>query len=298
DFNNQKSEAMVVCIIDETDISDAKIKYIIDIIDKLPIITENIITLVEWMREYYVCRYIDALKLFYPPSITDSYEYIINIKDIEYKGSSKVYNFLKRKESKTSSIMEVYEYFKSMDFTEDLYELHNMDIIEIYIKDNNKKKNKIISLNDKDKDFEDYNIRSNAYKQEKIIKHLMNIGEEIELNQLLKITNSNLSTIKSLKKEPDVLMFDEPTNNLDLKNQLEVVNIIKNIVKKNNISAVVTIHDLNMALRFADRFILLKDGRIFDAGGIEVINSKNIKEVYSVDVSIERLKNNVIVVPM
>jgi primosomal protein N' (replication factor Y) len=52
DFNNQKSEAMVVCIIDETDISDAKIKYIIDIIDKLPIITENIITLVEWMREY------------------------------------------------------------------------------------------------------------------------------------------------------------------------------------------------------------------------------------------------------
>jgi len=53
-----------------------------------------------------------------------------------------------------------------------------------------------------------------------------------------------------------------------------------------------------MALRFADRFILLKDGRIFDAGGIEVINSKNIKEVYSVDVSIERLKNNVIVVPM
>jgi len=249
DFNNQKSEAMVICIIDETDISDTKIKYIIDIIDKLPIITENIITLVEWMREYYVCRYIDALKLFYPPSITDSYEYIINVKDIEYKGSSKVYNFLKKKESKTSSIMEVYEYFKSMDFTEDLYKLHNMEIIEIYIKDNNKKKNKIISLNDKDKDFEDYNIRSNAYKQEKIIKHLMNIGEEIELNQLLKITNSNLSTIKSLKKkkiikvvERDNVKLLEKRNNIKEsslllnKEQIEALNSINQ--PQNNINLI------------------------------------------------------------
>jgi len=103
---------------------------------------------------------------------------------------------------------------------------------------------------------------------------------------------------RALAQEPDVLMFDEPTNNLDLKNQLEVIDIIKDVVKNNNISAVVTIHDLNMALRFADSYILLKDGNIFDAGGIEVINSKNIKEVYSVDVIIEKIKNNLMVMPI
>jgi iron complex transport system ATP-binding protein len=144
-----------------------------------------------------------------------------------------------------------------------------------------------------DAEEKDIQIVDKVLKMMNLDKYALRYTDELSGGEYQKVVIA-----RALAQEPDVLMFDEPTNNLDLKNQLEVVNIIKNIVKKNNISAVVTIHDLNMALRFADRFILLKDGRIFDAGGIEVINSKNIKEVYSVDVSIERLKNNVIVVPM
>jgi iron complex transport system ATP-binding protein len=144
-----------------------------------------------------------------------------------------------------------------------------------------------------DVEEKDIQIVDKVLKMMDLDKYALRYTDELSGGEYQKVVIA-----RALAQEPDVLMFDEPTNNLDLKNQLEVVNIIKNIVKKNNISAVVTIHDLKMALRFADRFILLKDGSIFDAGGIEVINSKNIKEVYSVDVSIERLKNNVIVVPM
>ncbi|MCT4564771.1 MAG: ABC transporter ATP-binding protein [Maledivibacter sp.] len=103
---------------------------------------------------------------------------------------------------------------------------------------------------------------------------------------------------RALAQEPDILMFDEPTSSLDLKNQLEVIYIIKEIVKRKNISALVTIHDLNLALRFADKFIFLKDGKIFAAGGIEIMTSKNIEQVYSVPVKVEHLKYTTVIVPV
>jgi len=139
----------------------------------------------------------------------------------------------------------------------------------------------------------DIRIVDKVIKMMNLQKYALRYTDELSGGEYQKVVIA-----RALAQEPDVLMFDEPTSNLDLKNQLEVVDIIRNVVKKNNISAVVTIHDLNMALRFADSYILLKDGNIFDLGGIEVINSKNIKEVYSVDVSVEKVKNNLTVVPI
>lgn len=103
---------------------------------------------------------------------------------------------------------------------------------------------------------------------------------------------------RALAQETDVLMLDEPTSSLDLKNQLEVLQLIKEIANLKNITAVVTIHDLNLALRFADQYILLKDGVIHAAGGKEVITEANIKEVYGVDVTVEQVNNRSVVVPI
>jgi iron complex transport system ATP-binding protein len=103
---------------------------------------------------------------------------------------------------------------------------------------------------------------------------------------------------RALAQQPDVLMFDEPTSNLDLKNQLEVVGIIKDIVKKRQISAIVTMHDLNMASRFADKFLFLKGGKIFDAGDIRVINKENILEVYGVPVEIQFHRDMPVIIPV
>ena len=102
---------------------------------------------------------------------------------------------------------------------------------------------------------------------------------------------------RALAQQPRVLLFDEPTSNLDLKNQLEVISLIKNIVKEENMSAVVTMHDLNLATRFADKFIMMKDGSIFAAGGHEILTSENIKEVYGVDAAVERYKGQLVVIP-
>ena len=103
---------------------------------------------------------------------------------------------------------------------------------------------------------------------------------------------------RALAQEPDLLLLDEPTSNLDLKNQLEVIGIIKKVVKSQQIAAIVTMHDLNLAIRFANKFLLLKNGSIFAAGGLEVMTSENVKSVYSVPVTIEKYQNVPVVVPL
>lgn len=103
---------------------------------------------------------------------------------------------------------------------------------------------------------------------------------------------------RALAQEPDLLLLDEPTSNLDLKNQLEVVSIIKRVAKSQQIAAIVTMHDLNLAMRFAEKFLLLKKGSIYAAGGIDVMTSENVESVYSVPVTIEQCRNVSVVVPL
>ena len=103
---------------------------------------------------------------------------------------------------------------------------------------------------------------------------------------------------RALAQKSDILMFDEPTSNLDLKNQLEVIGIIKNIIRERQISAIVTMHDLNMALRFADKFIFMKAGKIFAAGDIRIITRENILAVYGVPVDIEIHHNTPVIIPV
>lgn len=103
---------------------------------------------------------------------------------------------------------------------------------------------------------------------------------------------------RALAQQPRVLLLDEPTSSLDLKNQLEVAKIIRNITKERGIAAVVAMHDLNLALRFADRFILIKDKTIYTAGGPEVITPENIESVYSVPVEITSHNGSRVVIPL
>lgn len=103
---------------------------------------------------------------------------------------------------------------------------------------------------------------------------------------------------RALAQEPRVMLLDEPTSNLDLKNQLDVLNIIKKVVKEQQIAAVVTMHDLNLAFRFANKFIFLKEGTIYAAGGLEIITPEIIEAVYAVPVAVENYHAIPVIVPL
>ncbi|NLP13635.1 MAG: ABC transporter ATP-binding protein [Clostridium sp.] len=103
---------------------------------------------------------------------------------------------------------------------------------------------------------------------------------------------------RALAQKPKLLLLDEPTSSLDLKNQIETMKNIKKVVEEQGISAVVTMHDINLALRFASKFLFLKNGEIYAAGGHEVITPENIEKVYSIPVRIDRFEDVTVVTPV
>ena len=103
----------------------------------------------------------------------------------------------------------------------------------------------------------------------------------------------------ALTQEPDVLLLDEPTSNLDIRHQLEVMNILKDIVREKRISAIMAIHDLNLASRYADRIIMMNSGEIFSAGDpVSALTPENIEHVYGVEVRVNNQDGSPYIVPI
>lgn len=104
---------------------------------------------------------------------------------------------------------------------------------------------------------------------------------------------------RALAQEPEVLLLDEPTSNLDMRHQLEVLNIVKSMAEKKKMAAIMAIHDLNLAAQFSDRLIFLENGTIYDAGTpAEVITVENMRRIYGVEVDIINNSRHLHIIPV
>jgi len=102
---------------------------------------------------------------------------------------------------------------------------------------------------------------------------------------------------RSLAQSPELLLLDEPTSNLDLRNQIEIMDILAGVVKQKDLAIIVTMHDINTALRFADRFLMLKDGCIHSMTPRESITEELIRRVFDVDVVMGTVGDYQVVIP-
>ena len=91
---------------------------------------------------------------------------------------------------------------------------------------------------------------------------------------------------RALAQEPRILVFDEPTGNLDIANEELIVGEARRIAREKKIAVLSSLHDLNQALYFGDRFFFLKDGLVRYSGDKEVFTPQNIRDVYGVDTKI------------
>ena len=94
---------------------------------------------------------------------------------------------------------------------------------------------------------------------------------------------------KAIAQDPNLFLFDEPTSDLDFWHQIEVMEEIKKLIsdKESNKSAIIAIHDINMAIRYADKIILLHNGVIEHFGKPEeVITNENMEQVFAVSCDI------------
>ncbi|OKY77472.1 MAG: ABC-type cobalamin/Fe(3+)-siderophores transport system ATPase component [Candidatus Methanohalarchaeum thermophilum] len=116
------------------------------------------------------------------------------------------------------------------------------------------------------------------------------------LNELSGGQRQKVSLARALAQEPEILLLDEPTNNLDLKHQIEVLDITKQQIK-NEMSAILAIHDLNLASRYCDKIIMLKEGKIYAKGGKEILKPQNIEKVYDIKVKTKQINGNTLIIP-
>lgn len=102
---------------------------------------------------------------------------------------------------------------------------------------------------------------------------------------------------RALVQEPKVLLLDEPTASLDLKNQVEILKLIRQAVKTHDICAVMTLHDLSAALRFADKCLFIMNGAIHAAVGPEQVTAPMIEQVYGINVELHHHNGHPVIIP-
>ncbi|MEF3280724.1 MAG: ABC transporter ATP-binding protein [Elusimicrobiota bacterium] len=91
---------------------------------------------------------------------------------------------------------------------------------------------------------------------------------------------------QAISKEPEILFLDEPLNNLDIKNQHNIMRLLHEMTLKRKMTIIAVLHDLNMAIKFCDKIIFLKNGSICFSGKTDELNSSIINSVFSIECEI------------
>lgn len=94
---------------------------------------------------------------------------------------------------------------------------------------------------------------------------------------------------RALTQEPVLLFLDEPTSHLDIGHQIQILDLLKKLNRRKNLTIVTVLHDLNLAGAYCNRIVLLDSGRVFkDGTPDEVLTYQNIEKVYKTVVVVNK----------
>lgn len=121
--------------------------------------------------------------------------------------------------------------------------------------------------------------------------------EELKDKRAGKVSGGELKRAfiaKAFAQQSEIMLLDEPINHLDIKHQLDLMKLLKNMKNK---TIVFSIHSIDLALKFCDDIILMKDGEITAYGETQkILTPQKIKEIFEVDASIKNIGNENIVI--
>lgn len=102
---------------------------------------------------------------------------------------------------------------------------------------------------------------------------------------------------RALAQQPRVLVLDEPTGSLDLRNQHHLMATITRVAKSTSVAVVMSVHDINLAIRYATKVVMMRDGAVFAAGDRSVVTEQSVQAVYGIDVAVGNVGGIPCVVP-
>ena len=104
-----------------------------------------------------------------------------------------------------------------------------------------------------------------------------------------------IAIARAMAQEPLLMIFDEPTGNLDIANEQLIIQEAKKLAREKNISILSSLHDINQALSFGDKFFFLKEGVVKYAGEKEIVTEAVIRDVFDIDVKIVEIDGQKVV---
>jgi len=138
--------------------------------------------------------------------------------------------------------------------------------------------------------------KASKYDLEKVEEILDRLGLDTlaqrPVDQLSGGESQKVALARVLVQEPQLLLLDEPTSSLDLKNQVEILVLLRKIVRERNLTAILTMHDINVAIRYTDRFLLLQNGKLVGNVLRDGLTPELIENVYGLPVEIHTSERN------
>ena len=105
-----------------------------------------------------------------------------------------------------------------------------------------------------------------------------------------------IAIARALVQEPKLLIFDEPTENLDIANEQLILSEARRAAREKGIGILIALHDLNQALALGDRFFFVKNGMICHSGGQDVVTEEIIRGVFDAEVQMIQVNEKKVVV--
>ena len=98
-----------------------------------------------------------------------------------------------------------------------------------------------------------------------------------------------IAIARAMAQEPKMMVFDEPTGNLDIANEQQILREAKRLAREKGIAILSSLHDLNRALAFGDKFFFLKNGVVKYTGGKACFTREIIRDIFDIDVDIREI---------
>ena len=145
--------------------------------------------------------------------------------------------------------------------------------------------------------------RGDSFDEQKVWMVLQVLGiEDLALSPFNELSGGQQQKVliaRALAQDTGVILLDEPTSNLDIWHQIDVMEILRSLMRKQDLTALIAIHDLNIAARYSDSIVMMKRGRIVAAGKPDtVLTAENLTSVYGIQANVRMIDDVPYIIPM